>query len=120
MDMLFRSVWLSFSIFIRFVVELFGKHIFDPWLSNRLYCMEGVAGGSIGRAKAKVAPSLSLSSSPEKASHAKYYATRKYEQSVEHKIATQQIQRKIHGIPSPSIRRKSAEKGGRVPSGVGL
>jgi hypothetical protein len=36
MEMLFRSVWLSLSVVIRFVVEFFGKHMVDPWLSDRL------------------------------------------------------------------------------------
>ena len=36
MEMLLRSVGPSLSVFIRFVVELFRKYVFDPWLSNRL------------------------------------------------------------------------------------
>ena len=36
MEMLFRSVWPSLSVVIRFVVELFRKHMFDPWLRDRL------------------------------------------------------------------------------------
>ena len=36
MEMLFRSVWFSLSVIIRFVVELFRKHMVDSWLSYRL------------------------------------------------------------------------------------
>jgi hypothetical protein len=36
MQMFFGTVWLSLIVVIRFVVELFRKHIFDPWFSDRL------------------------------------------------------------------------------------
>jgi hypothetical protein len=36
MEMLFRSVWLSLIVIIRFVVELFREHMVDSWLSYRL------------------------------------------------------------------------------------
>jgi hypothetical protein len=36
MEVLFRSGWFSLSVIIRFVVELFRKHMVDSWLSYRL------------------------------------------------------------------------------------
>lgn len=92
MEMPFRSVRPSLSVVIRFVVELFRKHIFDSWFSDCLQRVEGVAGGSIGWAKAQVAPSLPFSPPPEETPRAKCNTTRKYEQCVERKIAAQEIQ----------------------------
>jgi hypothetical protein len=39
MQLSFGTVWLSLIVVIRFVVELFRKHMFDPWLRNRLQCL---------------------------------------------------------------------------------
>ena len=66
MQMLFGSLWLSLIVVIRFIVELFRQHVLGSWLSHRLQRLQGVAGGSIGGAKAETPPSLPLSPPPEK------------------------------------------------------
>jgi hypothetical protein len=66
MQMLFGMVWIPIIVFIRFVVELFSQHMLGSWLRHHLQRLEGVAGGSIRRAKAEMPSSLPLSQLPEK------------------------------------------------------
>jgi hypothetical protein len=68
MQMLLGIAWLSPIVVIRFVIDFFFQHVLDSWLRYHLQCLQGVAGGSIRRAKASIALSLPLSAPPERTS----------------------------------------------------